>query len=402
MMDNQTTQSLLEVFDFRTILPNEAEQAVAIEQICFPPNEACAREDMIERILAAPDLFLVAIDNKTGKIAGFLNGIATNETSFRDEFFTDSSLHRPDGEQVMLLGLDVLPQYRNIGLAHELVFQYIRREKKKGRKNLILTCLEDKVGLYDKMAFRDLGEADSTWGGESWHEMKCELKPASFRQLTPYLWAAEDEIVRVYLAVGTKKALLIDTGIGDLDLQAMVEEVTDLPLMVLNTHSDKDHTCGNLQFDEIYMHEAELERYLEIYPYPAAAKTVKEGDVISLGELDFKVLLTPGHTPGSICLLEENKRILISGDSVQTDPIFLFGPGRDLESFKKSMANLTQVTKLVDQIYPSHGTTPIAADYIDKVAKMAQDLSDGNIEPRVGPPDMPCKIYNQDGCCIFY
>ena len=80
----------MEKFEFRTIRIEETEQAVQIEQICFPPNEACSREYMEERIKAAPELFLVAVDRETGKIAGFLNGLSTMETKFRDEFFTDA------------------------------------------------------------------------------------------------------------------------------------------------------------------------------------------------------------------------------------------------------------------------------------------------------------------------
>ena len=44
--------------DFRIIKDNEAEQAVRIEQVCFPPNEACSEKNMIERIKNAPELFL--------------------------------------------------------------------------------------------------------------------------------------------------------------------------------------------------------------------------------------------------------------------------------------------------------------------------------------------------------
>ena len=77
---------LYETYEFRTIRPEEADEAAEMEQICFPPNEACSREHMIERIKAASDLFLVAMDRKTGKMAGFLNGIATDEYNFRDEF----------------------------------------------------------------------------------------------------------------------------------------------------------------------------------------------------------------------------------------------------------------------------------------------------------------------------
>ena len=72
-------------FEFRSINPDEVEQAIAIEQICFPPNEACSPKAMTERIAKVPQLFLVAVDKSTGKLAGFLNGVATDEEKFRDE-----------------------------------------------------------------------------------------------------------------------------------------------------------------------------------------------------------------------------------------------------------------------------------------------------------------------------
>lgn len=162
-------------YEFRSILPEEAEEAAEIEQICFPPNEACKKEHMLERIEAASDLFFIAVDRESGKMAGFLNGIATNTMEFRDEFFTDATLHDPDGRNIMLLGLDVLPEYRGQGLAKELVFQYCRREEEHGRKRMVLTCHENKVKLYRKFGFRDLGESGSTWGGEKWHEMDIFL-----------------------------------------------------------------------------------------------------------------------------------------------------------------------------------------------------------------------------------
>ena len=162
-------------YEFRYIHADETEQAADIEQICFPPNEACSREMMIERIKVAPDFFLVAVDKKTGKIVGFLNGLATDEYSFRDEFFTDASLHNPDGKNIMILGLDVLPEYRKQGLAREIMYQYLRKEWERDRKLVILTCLANKVKMYKKMGFDDRGIADSSWGSEEWHEMCCVL-----------------------------------------------------------------------------------------------------------------------------------------------------------------------------------------------------------------------------------
>ena len=81
-----TQQSINERFTFREIYMYEIPQAIGIEQVCFPPNEACSAQAMKERIACAPELFLVAIENESGLLAGFLNGLATDETTFRDEF----------------------------------------------------------------------------------------------------------------------------------------------------------------------------------------------------------------------------------------------------------------------------------------------------------------------------
>lgn len=168
-------KALNERFEFREVRNDEAAQAAEIEQICFPPNEACSVTQMKERVMAAPELFLVAVDRKTGRIAGFLNGLATDEYSFRDDFFEDARLHKTDGKNVMLLGLDVLPEYRKQGLARELVYQYLRRECEKDRKMIILTCLKPKIKMYEKMGFCNMGIADSNWGGEVWYEMRCTI-----------------------------------------------------------------------------------------------------------------------------------------------------------------------------------------------------------------------------------
>ena len=171
----ELSKKLNQTYEFRYIRADEAEEAADIEEICFPPNEACSRKMMRDRVKVAPDFFLVAIDRETGKMAGFLNGLATDEPLFRDEFFTDAGLHDSKGENVMLLGLDVLPEYRNQGLAREIMSQYLRKEQERGRKMVVLTCLDSKVTMYEKMGFKDLGMANSTWGAEAWHEMSYEL-----------------------------------------------------------------------------------------------------------------------------------------------------------------------------------------------------------------------------------
>ena len=160
----------------RCIRPEEAERVAEIEGICFPPNEACSHDDMIRRVAAIPGLFLVAEQETSGKIAGFINGLATNETSFRDEFFTDPGLHTPEGKQVMILGLDVLPAFRHQGVASALMRAFLQQAKEEGRDFVLLTCHEDKIGMYEHMGFKELGLSNSVWGGVPWREMICDVR----------------------------------------------------------------------------------------------------------------------------------------------------------------------------------------------------------------------------------
>ena len=169
---------LMERFEFRTILQSETDQAIAMEQECFSPNEACSPEHMTERIQKAPESFLVAVDKDTGLIAGLVNGLSTNEYKFRDEFFTNADLYDPAGRNIMILGLEVLPEYRGQGLAREIMFQFLRREHEKRDDDggmVFLTCHKEKVKMYQKMGFMDRGISDSTWGGVEWHDMSCRI-----------------------------------------------------------------------------------------------------------------------------------------------------------------------------------------------------------------------------------
>ena len=166
---------LEERFEFRTIFSEEAVQAASVERVCFPPNEACTEEMMKQRALKIWELFFVAVDRKSGEVAGFLNGLATDGDCLKDEFFRNADLHDPTGDNVMILGLAVLPKYRGIGVASELMRRYSGIQRQQGRCALILTCLDVKVEMYKKMGFEDEGISDSSWGGEQWHQMRKGL-----------------------------------------------------------------------------------------------------------------------------------------------------------------------------------------------------------------------------------
>ena len=63
-----TKEELQERFEFRNVKAEEADQTIEIENICFPPNEACSPKSMTERVSRAQETFLVAVDRETGKI----------------------------------------------------------------------------------------------------------------------------------------------------------------------------------------------------------------------------------------------------------------------------------------------------------------------------------------------
>src|SRR5262249_27657364 len=55
-----------------------------------------------------------------------------------------------------------------------------------------------------------------------------------------------------YLTLGSKQALLFDTGMGISDIKKVVAELTKLPVIVLNSHTHDDHVGGNWEFDNVY------------------------------------------------------------------------------------------------------------------------------------------------------
>lgn len=113
--------------------------------------------------------FFVA--EKDEKIIGFINGCITNETAIYDELYEDSSLHVPDGDYQTIFGLDVLPDYRNHGIAAQLMNYMIKISKASGRKGVILTCKKKLIHYYSKFGYVNKGISKSVHGGVTWYDM---------------------------------------------------------------------------------------------------------------------------------------------------------------------------------------------------------------------------------------
>lgn len=204
--------------------------------------------------------------------------------------------------------------------------------------------------------------------------------PYRIEQLDPTCLAIDENGVRCFLFLGTEKALLVDTGFGTGDLKRVVDSLTNLPLTLVNTHADRDHVGCNQQFPVVRMHPAEYDRYAQKADADLKALApVWEGETIDIGGRRFEVVFIPGHTPGSIALLDAENRILVGGDSIQNGNIFMFGPGRSVPAYRDSMRRLAGMADRFDTVYASHGDAKVPASMIaglveDAVALMGAGL----------------------------
>lgn len=186
----------------------------------------------------------------------------------------------------------------------------------------------------------------------------------------------------MYLVIGRDRALLIDTGTGTFDLRALAEQLTDKPYDVLLTHGHVDHAGGIDQFEKIMIHEADIgmARSLTLeerrdyammihgmdvnqaYDFSADQVrewkripefiTVSDGDVIDLGERKLEIIHTPGHTPGSICLLDRKNRIHFSGDACNINTLCIDGSG--VRQLKASAEKIRSYEDAFDRDYNGH------------------------------------------------
>lgn len=214
------------------------------------------------------------------------------------------------------------------------------------------------------------------------------------------------EQVHMELFVGEKQALLLDTGYGYGDLKKVVRDITDLPLIVVNSHGHLDHTCGNYQFTEdIYIHPADVELcrqhnsfemrrgavengrhtmdYVtgqvedilpedfdeEVYVNAGYGNLVPvaEGHVFDLGGITLEVVEVPGHTRGSIGLLYREEKIFYAGDAMNPF-LWLFSPEATMLS--EYIQTLKKAEKLdFNELVVAHGpgTLPkaVLADFMD-------------------------------------
>lgn len=163
-----------------------------------------------------------------------------------------------------------------------------------------------------------------------------------------------------------KEAALIDPGSNVNRIKREIEKYGLHIKCIINTHGHGDHISANGKFKApIYIHrlDADFLRNAKLnmsacfgfsIKSPEASRILEDGDIIEIGDLALKVIHTPGHTPGSISLL--NDGVIFTGDTLfmggvgRTD--FPYGSEEKLsDSIKEKLFVLNDKTV----IYPGHG-----------------------------------------------
>jgi glyoxylase-like metal-dependent hydrolase (beta-lactamase superfamily II) len=230
-----------------------------------------------------------------------------------------------------------------------------------------------------------------------------ENHPAIYAIFEP----GHSEEVISYLLIGINSAILVDTGMGVDNIKSVVDQYTNLPVQVVNTHAHWDHIGGNHQFEEVAIHEAEVEKlrqgvpddFLRIQmrkdnlsrPLPTdfrlenyhihpsnPTRLLKDGDYLILDGYNLKVLHLPGHSPGSICLWNADSGHLFTGDVIYPGPLYSHIPGSNLQEYIKSIKKLRKILNSVETLFPAHNQTPLDRSFLEEIIGGFEDIESGS------------------------
>lgn len=221
------------------------------------------------------------------------------------------------------------------------------------------------------------------------------------------------EGVSSFLIIGSRRAVLFDTGLGVGRMGDVVRKLTALPVTVLNSHTHFDHVGGNREFEDTRnLDEAfsiasargeigeELRSYAKdtlaedrvcgslpggvtsrdyVVPTWTVAAEVRDGELLDLGGRKIEVLRTPGHTPDSLCLFDAANGLLFTGDTYYSGEIFLWAPETVVADYTASITQLVRLAPGLKMLLPAHGPPVADPQQLVALQKALQAIEAGTV-----------------------
>ncbi len=160
-------------YTIRMVEPEDLTGCHTVEVRSFPPSEAAWTSSLEKRISNYPEGFLVA--ECDGKVVGQVNSGSTSKEDITDEEFKQLIGHDPEGSNIVIFSLSVLPEYRKLGVGAKLLSSFIDQSRTLGKAKVMLLCKDKLINYYGKFGFKDCGVSDSDHGGAVWHMMELAL-----------------------------------------------------------------------------------------------------------------------------------------------------------------------------------------------------------------------------------
>ena len=178
-----------------------------------------------------------------------------------------------------------------------------------------------------------------------------------------------------YLLLSGNEAIVIDPSVSVGAIEKLLKENSATLASILLTHGHFDHTVSvdtlrDKYPVELMMHvgdapmmtDGRINGFFHFYgkesTHRPAERLLEDGDVISLGDEEITVISTPGHSPGSICLLcpaENGRSFLVTGDTLFADSVGRWDLWHgDIALLQRSLAKLREYDSTM-KIYAGHG-----------------------------------------------
>lgn len=210
------------------------------------------------------------------------------------------------------------------------------------------------------------------------------------------------EETHCYLLNGTECSLLIDTGLGVGNISQVVRRLTSRPVIAAATHIHWDHIGGHRYFPVFFAHEAETIWLQGRFPLPLQVvrnmvldcsclpdgfsveeyeifqgvpdRLLSDGDQISLGNRQIRVLHTPGHSPGHLCFWEAERQYLFSGDLAYRGTLYANYPSTDPDAYLESLERMAQLP--VKRLFPGHHDLNISPEFLIELRDSFRELKE--------------------------